>query len=461
MLGSRLNEIATFDYAIPAPGPDVGARRSRAARRHARPAAPDHRRRGRRPQLPALGHRAAEGRCPRERPWSTRSATANAADRERFEAASVVDAEPWSGPGVHPGRIVATLAEVLPPDTILTTDAGNFASWAARGYRFRRPATFLGPTSGAMGYGLPAAIAAALARPNRPSIALAGDGGFAMTMSELETAVRERARVVAIVFDNQRYGTIRAHQERRGKGVIGTDLGPIDFAAAAQAFGARGVHVESDEQFEPALREALAQGGPTVLHLTLDRRWLAIDHVLEADPRNRRPTLDEERGPMKITAIEPFVCDGGLRQFGFLKVTTDEGIVGWSEIYDFTAVASLATAIRIIGRSSSAWTRSGSSGSTSGCGTSRDPGSRNGSRSLRRLDIALWDIKGKALGVPVYELLGGKFHDRLKLYWSHFASYRGAWPEIVGVDAADDLPGVGRGRARRRGGRATRSSRRT
>ena len=129
---------------------------------------------------------------------------------------------------------------MLPPDTILTTDAGNFASWAGRGYRFRRPATFIGPTSGAMGYGFPAAIAAALARPNRPSVALAGDGGFAMTMAELETAVRERARVVAIVFDNERYGTIRAHQERRGKGTLGTDLGPIDFAAAAQAFGARG-----------------------------------------------------------------------------------------------------------------------------------------------------------------------------------------------------------------------------
>ena len=103
-----------------------------------------------------------------------------------------------------------------------------------------------------------------------------------MTMSELETAVRERRRVVAIVFDNQRYGTIRAHQERRGKGTIGTDLGPIDFAAAAEAFGARGVRVEDDDAFEPALRDALAHAGPTVLHLTLDRRWLALDRVLDA-----------------------------------------------------------------------------------------------------------------------------------------------------------------------------------
>ena len=132
-----------------------------------------------------------------------------------------------------------------------------------------------------MGYGLPAAIAAALARPNRPSIALAGDGGFAMTMAELETAVRERARVVAIVFDNERYGTIRAHQERRGKGAASTDLGPVDFAAAARALGAHGVRVDTDAEFEPALRDALGRSGPSVLHLPLDRRWLSIDRVLE------------------------------------------------------------------------------------------------------------------------------------------------------------------------------------
>jgi acetolactate synthase-1/2/3 large subunit len=112
-------------------------------------------------------------------------------------------------------------------------------------------------------------------------VALAGDGGFAMTMAELETAVRERARVVVIVFDNQRYGTIRAHQERRGKGNVGTDLGGIDFAAAAQAFGARGVHVDNDEEFETSLRDALGHSGPTVLHLNLDRRWLSIDRVLD------------------------------------------------------------------------------------------------------------------------------------------------------------------------------------
>jgi thiamine pyrophosphate-dependent acetolactate synthase large subunit-like protein len=116
---------------------------------------------------------------------------------------------------VHPGRTVATLRRVLPDEAILTTDAGNFAGWAARGFRFRRPGTFLGPTSGAMGYGLPAAIAAALVHRDRPVVALVGDGGLAMTMAELETAVREQTRVIVICFDNERYGTIRMHQDRR------------------------------------------------------------------------------------------------------------------------------------------------------------------------------------------------------------------------------------------------------
>jgi acetolactate synthase-1/2/3 large subunit len=280
VLGSRLNEIASFDYTIP-------TRSQRWAHVDLEPRTGSHGLPAPTIAVPADVRSFLRSAIERLKGGALESssvdarAATNRADRERYERASVVDASPWSGPGVHPGRVVATLGRVLPPDTILTTDAGNFASWAARGYRFRRPATFIGPTSGAMGYGFPAALAAALARPNRPSIALAGDGGFAMTMSELETAVRERARVVAIVFDNQRYGTIRAHQDRRGRGAVGTDLGAIDFAAAAQAFGARGTRVESDEEFEPALRDALAHGGPSVLHLTLDRRWLSIDRLLD------------------------------------------------------------------------------------------------------------------------------------------------------------------------------------
>src|ERR1700704_2787433 len=119
---------------------------------------------------------------------------------------------------------------------------------------------------------------------------------------------------------------------------------------------------------------------------------------------------------MKITAIEPFVCDGGIRQFGFLKVTTDEGIVGWSEIYDFTAVASLATAIRIIGREFIGLDPFRIEWFNERMWYLARPGITERIKVLAALDMALWDIKGKALDVPVYELLGGLIHDHLECY---------------------------------------------
>src|SRR5204862_8036152 len=129
----------------------------------------------------------------------------NREDRAAWEEASVVDATPWEGPGVHPGRTIATLRRVLADDAIVTTDAGSFGSWAARGFRFRRPGTFLGPTSGAMGYGLPAAIAAGLVHRDRTVVALVGDGDMGMTLAELETAVRTGLQTLLPVFDNQRF----------------------------------------------------------------------------------------------------------------------------------------------------------------------------------------------------------------------------------------------------------------
>jgi acetolactate synthase-1/2/3 large subunit len=116
-------------------------------------------------------------------------------------------------------------------------------------------------------------------------VALVGDGGLGMTMAELETAVREEAHVVAIVFDNERYGMIRAHQDRGGSPTSpATDLGPVDFAAAARACGARGVRVDTDAAFEPALRTALAASGPTVIQLAMDRRWVSVDDLPGVEP---------------------------------------------------------------------------------------------------------------------------------------------------------------------------------
>ena len=279
VIGCRLNEVASFEYAIPDPRipwahVDLEPRTS-----HAGLSAPtlavtaDAR-----TFLRVARRRVSSGVLDAETFDARRGA--NEADRAAYETASAVDETPWDGPGVHPGRLIATLNEVLPPQAIVTTDAGNFAGWAARGYRFRRPGTFLGPTSGAMGYGLPAAIAASLEHPGRPVIALAGDGGFAMTMSELETAVREGARPVVIVFDNARFGTIRVHQEGRGTGVGGaTELGPVDFAAVAEGLGARGVRVDDDGAFGPALQEALAAEALTVIQVALDRRWKSVGRL--------------------------------------------------------------------------------------------------------------------------------------------------------------------------------------
>jgi acetolactate synthase-1/2/3 large subunit len=202
----------------------------------------------------------------------------NAEDRAAWEAATVIDGHEWAGPGVHPGKVITALRQLLPDDAIVTTDAGSFGTWAARGFRFRRPGTFLGSTSGAMGYGLPAAIAAGLVHRDRAVVALVGDGGLGMTLAEVETAVRTGLRTVVLAFDNQRYGMIRSYQDKRpGAAAVATDLGPIDFAAAARALGARGVRVEDDASFEPALRQALVADRPTVIHLVVDRRWEGVD----------------------------------------------------------------------------------------------------------------------------------------------------------------------------------------
>lgn len=282
VLGCRMGEMTTYGYSIPSPETrwaqvDVEPRGAALVNRPEIVVAADV------AAFLRLAHRVLATAALDAVAFDARRLQ-NATEREAFEVASTFGEEPWDGPGVHPGHVVATLGRVLPAEAIVTTDAGDFGTWAARGYRFRRPGTFLGSTSGAMGYGLPAAIGAALARPGRLGVALAGDGGFAMTMAELETAVRERAHVIAIVFDNGRYGTIWRHQRLRGgPGGLATKLGAVDFAAIAEACGALGLSVDSDEEFEPALRQAIEAGRPAVLHLAMDARWTTPDAIPSVD----------------------------------------------------------------------------------------------------------------------------------------------------------------------------------
>ena len=166
---------------------------------------------------------------------------------------------------------MAALRKRLAADAILTSGAGNFTVWAHRFYVFRRFRTQLAPLSGAMGYGLPAAVAAKLVHPDRDVVCIAGDGDFLMSAQELATARQYHAPVVVIVVDNGMYGTIRMHQERRYPGrVSGTKLENPDFTALAHAFGAYGEHVGRTDGFHAALDRALDAGVPAVLHVTVD-----------------------------------------------------------------------------------------------------------------------------------------------------------------------------------------------
>jgi acetolactate synthase I/II/III large subunit len=169
------------------------------------------------------------------------------------------------------GRMVAWLAETLPPEAILTNGAGNYTGWLHRFYRFRRFRSSLCPTSGSMGYGLPAAVAAKAVHPDRPVICFAGDGCFMMHGQELATAVQYGLAIIVIVVNNASLGTIRMHQENHYPGrVSATDLVNPDFAALARAYGAHGEVVEDDADFAAAFERARSAGKPALIELRLD-----------------------------------------------------------------------------------------------------------------------------------------------------------------------------------------------
>ncbi len=172
-----------------------------------------------------------------------------------------------TGP-VNLSEIFTWLAKTLPADAIVTNGAGNYAAWLHRYYLHRSFRTQLAPTSGAMGFGFPAAIAAKLTYPDRTVVGVAGDGCFLMAAADLATAVQYGANFPTLVIDNGSYGTIRMHQERDYPGrVSATDLRNPDFAAYARSFGAWGATVTKTEEFAAAFTEALRQNTPSLLHV--------------------------------------------------------------------------------------------------------------------------------------------------------------------------------------------------
>ncbi len=185
--------------------------------------------------------------------------------------------------------VMAHLREVLPAEAILTTDAGNFAGWAQRFYQFRHFPTQLGPTNGAMGYGVPAAIAARALKPHTPVVGFVGDGGVLMTGQEIATAVHYGIDPVILIINNNMYGTIRMHQERDYPGRIhATDLSNPEFAVWAQSFGAYGELVTRTEAFPQAFRNACAAGRIAVLELRLDAEAISARTTLTALRENAR-----------------------------------------------------------------------------------------------------------------------------------------------------------------------------
>ena len=209
-------------------------------------------------------------------------------------AALAAEMDAWREPRPVPGevdlwRIVRWLDDRLPEDAIVANGAGNYATWMHRLRRYRRPGTQLGPYAGAMGYGVPAAIAAKLLHPNRVVVSWNGDGCFQMNGQELATAVQYGAAVVFVVVDNAMYGTIRMHQERHYPGrVSGTDLVNPDFAALARACGAHGETVTRTDEFAPAFERALAGARPALLHVKLDPQALTMNASLDAIRQSAR-----------------------------------------------------------------------------------------------------------------------------------------------------------------------------
>ena len=169
------------------------------------------------------------------------------------------------------GQCVAVMRDTLPMNSFICNGAGNYSGWWHRHWRYAGPVCQLAPTAGAMGYGVPAAVAAARRYPDRTVVAIAGDGDFLMNGQELATAVQYGVDLLVIVVDNSAYGTIRMHQEREFPDRLSaTTLVNPDFAALARAYGGWAATVETTDQFGPALAEAMTHKGLKLLHLKTD-----------------------------------------------------------------------------------------------------------------------------------------------------------------------------------------------
>ncbi len=215
--------------------------------------------------------------------------TLGAAEAAHASYRSWTDALPETVGEVQMGQVMAELRESLPEDAIMANGAGNYAIWLHRFWRFRHFGTQLAPTSGSMGYGLPAAVAGKLRNPEKEVICFAGDGCFQMTMQEFGTAVQFGANIIVLLIDNGVYGTIRMHQERDYPNRISaTDLQNPDFAMLAKAYGGHAETVLMDADFAPALERARKSNKAALIHIKTDPEASTPTTTLTALRNTRR-----------------------------------------------------------------------------------------------------------------------------------------------------------------------------
>jgi acetolactate synthase-1/2/3 large subunit len=175
-----------------------------------------------------------------------------------------------SADGIDNARAIQILWESFPADTVLANDAGNFSAFLHRHWLYRTARSQVAPTSGAMGYGIPGAIAAKIAAPDRPVLAVAGDGGFAMSAMEIETAVREELDLTVVVFRNGLHGTIAMHQARHLGRLVGVTINDIDVAGVARSLGATATTVTGEQELADAYAWARDEPGTSVVDVVVD-----------------------------------------------------------------------------------------------------------------------------------------------------------------------------------------------
>jgi len=279
MVGGRMSEIPSQSYTLfPIPGPRAGQELV-----HIHPDTSELNR-VYRSDLPIAASPIAFAQAISSRQPSHSLTRQPLIEKLRQQYLQWTNAADITVPGeLQMGQVMAYLGEQLPADAIICNGAGNYATWVHRFYPFRQFGTQLAPTSGSMGYGVPAAVAAKRFAPDKTVICFAGDGCFLMHGQEFATAVQHNAPIIVIVVDNSMYGTIRMHQERHYPGRLSaTTLQNPDFADYARAFGGHGERVSKTEEFAPAFERALASGKPAIIHCLLDAEAITPTTTLEA-----------------------------------------------------------------------------------------------------------------------------------------------------------------------------------